>query len=130
MHLDARQEMILVFTAGALFLGVLILYVAIRIKAHIARVSERVEDIHSIATEGVPAAEASLIREDIKGMRTHMVSNHDETDGELRRIAESTDAIAREAKRANILEFEKQVASQLEAIRADQSRREAKEGKA
>jgi hypothetical protein len=47
-----------------------------------------------------------------------MVSNHDEIDGELRRIAESTDNIAKEAKRANHLEFERQVAHQLEAIKA------------
>jgi hypothetical protein len=119
--------MILVFAAGALFLGILILYVAIRIKTHIARVGEKVDDIHSIAVEGIPAADASLIREDIKGMRTHMVSNHDEVDGELRRIAESTDNIVREAKRANTLEFERQVAAQLEAIRAEAA---AKEGKA
>jgi hypothetical protein len=126
--LDARNEMTLVFAAGALFLGILILYVAIRIKANIASVHRKVEDLHSISMEGVDAADASLIREDIKGMRTHMVSNHDELDGEMRRIAESTDSLAKEAKRANILEFEKQVAAQLEAIRADQSRREAKEG--
>jgi hypothetical protein len=119
--------MILVFAAGALFLGILILYVAIRIKAHIARVGLQVADIHSIAAEGLPVADASVIREDIKGMRTHMVSNHDEIDGELRRIAESTDNIVREAKRANTLEFERQVAAQLEAIRAEAA---AKEGKA
>ena len=122
--MDARQEMILAFSAGAVFLGILILYVAIRIKAHIARVSEKVEDIHSISVQGVVAADAGLIREDIKGMRTHMVSNHDEVDGELRRIAESTENIAREAKRANTLEFERQVAAQLEAIRAAGKNRE------
>ena len=111
MHLDARQALILVFTFGGLVLGILILYAAV----HIYR---KVSNLHSLAVEGVPVADAGLIREDIKGMRTHMVSNHDEIDGELRRIAESTENIAKEAKRANHLEFERQVAAQLETIKA------------
>ena len=75
--MDARQALILVFSFGALFLGILILYVAVRIH-------RKISDLHSTATEGVPAADASLIRDDIKAMRTHMVSILDEIDGELR----------------------------------------------
>jgi hypothetical protein len=68
--------MILAFSAGSLLIGILILYAA-------ARIAERLDKI--IATiGGVTSSEASLIRIDIKEMRRHMVSNHDEIDGELR----------------------------------------------
>ena len=94
MQLDARQELILAFTFGGLFVAILVLYVAIRIKAHIARVDQKVTDLRSVATDGVSAANASLIRKDIKDMRTHMVSNHDEIDGELNPIREKTNWLA------------------------------------
>jgi hypothetical protein len=87
MQLDARQALILVFSFGALFLGILILYVAVRIH-------RKVSDLHSNAIEGVPAADASLIRGDIAAMRTHMASNHDEIDGELRPLVADTNWLA------------------------------------
>lgn len=86
--MDARDQWILFFSAGGAVLGCLIVWLVIHIK-------RRVDSLHKHSSS-IPQGDIGIIRTDISDMRRHMVSNHDELDGELRSIAASTDRTALE----------------------------------
>jgi hypothetical protein len=84
--LDARDQWILFFSAGAMVLGLLLVWLVIRIKRRVDALDTR--------SNSIRPGDIGVIRTDISEMRRHMVSNHDELDGELRMINANTDSLA------------------------------------
>jgi hypothetical protein len=108
--MDARDQWILFFSAAGVALSCLIVWLVIRIKS-------RVDSLHE-HSNGVPQGDIGAIRTDISDMRRHMVSNHDEVEGELRMLASSTDRIALEIENERQELFAKQMPDELAKARA------------
>lgn len=89
---------------------------------------------HRKIAGGVPVGDIGAIKDAIvetgEGIRQHISSNHDETDGELRRIAENTEATQRQLEVDRHNQFAEQLARELkeaQAVREELDRAAAKD---
>lgn len=112
--MNARDQWILFFSISGVVLGCLITWLVIRIKG-------RVDSLHS-HSNSVPQGDIGTIRTDISDMRRHMVSNHDEIDGELRSIAASTDRAALQLQNDRHERTRQEVPDELAKLRASQEK--------
>lgn len=77
---------------------------------------------HRRVAGAIPVGDIGVIKEvvvqGVEEIRTHISSNHDEMDGELRRIADSTDATQRALEFDRQNAFSEQLERELKAARA------------
>lgn len=77
---------------------------------------------HKKIAGGIPVGDIEVIKETIdkssEGIRQHISSNHDELDGEMRRIADSTDATRRQLDFDTKNKFSADLTRELDAARA------------
>lgn len=108
--MDARDQMILFFSVIGAVLSALIIWLVILIK-------RRVDSLHK-HSNSVPQGDISVIQKDIEDMRRHMVSNHDEIDGELRAINANTDRTALELENDRMERTRQELPDELARARA------------
>lgn len=77
---------------------------------------------HKKIAGGIPVGDIGVLKETIEetgeGIRRHVSSNHDEIDGELQRIAESTEQTQRDLEYDRKNRFSEDLARELEAAKA------------
>jgi hypothetical protein len=82
----------------------------------------RIRSDHEKVAGGIPIGDIGVLKDKIdetgEGIRRHISSNHDEIDGEVRRIATNTEATQRALEFDRSNQFAEQLARELDAARA------------
>lgn len=88
---------------------------------YLVRMVRQMHRDHKKIAGGIPVGDIGAIVEKVEqsgeGIRKHISSNHDEIDGELKRIAESAERTQRELSDDRQNQFSEQLARELDAAR-------------